>query len=224
MIRVLIPYCCIAMLVVIITSQQYTRAPEPMPPGATIYDTALKMLQEFVIEGQDTNLGFKNPQDVLGARIDTNQGVDIYYLREDSLLKCGLPIDSQIIKLNRRAYPVYLGDSLRSTITFMHAKNGWLPVMFDDNKMMETIINDLPKSTPLKLLKQSYAIVEAPFVQTHLTLRHDTTGTSIIPSTAIRRVMGKTMPLATISRPNEPIRANTFVEALKHYSMNRIKR
>lgn len=222
--RIFIPYFCIAVLGVMVLSSQKHTTPEPMPAGSTIFDTALKMLQEFVIEGQDTNLGFKNPQDVLGARIDTNQGVDIYYLREDSLLHSDMPIDSQIVKLNRRAYPVYLGDSLRSTITFMHAQNGWLPVMFDDYKMMESIINDLPKRTSLKSLKHSYALVEAPFVQTQLSLKRETSGTSVLPNRAIHRVMGNTVPLANISRPYDPIKANVFAQGLKAYSRKRIKR
>src|ERR1043165_7403070 len=94
-------------------------------PTLTIYDTAILMLQEFVKDNQDWDLGFANVDEVMRARIAVDQGIEIYYLEEDSLFKSELPIDSQIIRLGRTVFPVYVGDSLKASITFDSTRGGW---------------------------------------------------------------------------------------------------
>src|ERR1041385_4360901 len=83
----------------------------------TVFDTAILMLQEFV-KGGDMNLGFASMGEVLNAHISVSDGIEMYYLREDSLMDSNWPIDSQIIKLNRKIYPVFSGKKLCASVTF----------------------------------------------------------------------------------------------------------
>src|SRR6188768_3842210 len=137
-VRPFIPYFFIALVAVVFIRLDKPKHPVAMREGSTIFDTALMMLQEFVEEGQDTNLGFSDINEFDLAWIDTTRGINLYYLREDSLLRSGMPIDSHMVNLHRRIYPVFVGDSLRSAITFQRTPFGWQPVSFDDGNIIAT--------------------------------------------------------------------------------------
>jgi hypothetical protein len=191
-----------------------------MPEGSTIFDTSVMMLNEFVREGQDTNLGFSHIDEVDLAWIDTTVGIDLYYLREDSLDHSTRPIDSNLIDLHRRIYPVYVGASLRSSITFQLTDRGWQPVAFDDSNIIAAAIrNHRPRQPASK--DTSIILVEAPSTETELVLEHSKTGTHLIPTPELRRVVGDVLPL-DVSNPSAPIDEGAFVFALRKYSENEL--
>jgi hypothetical protein len=178
------------------------------------------MLNEFVREGQDTNLGFSHIDEVDLAWIDTTVGIDLYYLREDSLDHSTRPIDSNLIDLHRRIYPVYVGASLRSSITFQLTDRGWQPVAFDDSNIIAAAIrNHRPRQPASK--DTSIILVEAPSTETELVLEHSKTGTHLIPTPELRRVVGDVLPL-DVSNPSAPIDEGAFVFALRKYSENEL--
>lgn len=187
-------------------------------PTTTVYDTAVWMLQEFVIKNQDWDLGFSDSAEVMKARIAINEGIDVYYLQEDSLLKSKLPIDSQLVKLGRRIYPVYVGGKLKASITFDSTPKGWRPVIFDDSNIVAAYVRDRALSIAAHaMIRHIYKLVEAPFIETELILHEDTvSGTHVVPSQSIRTEFGASMPLVPLHPPNEPdhIDAKIFLPAL----------
>jgi hypothetical protein len=215
--RPFIPYFFIAVLAVVFIRFQRSPHPVPMPEGSTIYDTAVMMLREFVRDGQDTNLGFSDIDEVDLAWIDTTRGINMYYLREDSLLRSGMPMDSHLIDLHRRIYPIYVGNSLRSAVTFQRTSFGWQPVSFDDSNIIATAINSLPNQ-PDPDGELPLIIIEAPFVQTQLVRKKDSSGTHFIASLELERVMGKSLPLTEIGAPKKHHKERSFLSGLKKYS------
>ena len=212
-VRPFIPYFFIAVLAVVFVRMDAPKHPVKMPEGSTIYDTALMMLSEFVHDGQDTNLGFSDIDEVDLAWIDTSRGINLYYMREDSLLRSGMPIDSHLVDLHRRIYPVYVGNSLRSAITFQRTHAGWQPVSFDDSNIIVTALKGLPAG-PQQNKDTSIILIEAPFVEVKLVLDHSDTGSSFIPTAELLAVIGKETPLDT-AKPNINMEDSLFLSGLK---------
>jgi hypothetical protein len=202
--RPFIPYFFIAVFAVVFIRSEKHKHPVSMPEGSTIFDTSVMMLNEFVREGQDTNLGFSHIDEVDLAWIDTTVGIDLYYLREDSLDHSTRPIDA----------------SLRSSITFQLTDRGWQPVAFDDSNIIAAAIrNHRPRQPASK--DTSIILVEAPSTETELVLEHSKTGTHLIPTPELRRVVGDVLPL-DVSNPSAPIDEGAFVFALRKYSENEL--
>jgi len=213
--KALFSFGILAALGMSVLMPSHYKAPQPT---LTSYDTAILMLQEFIIDNQDWDLGFANKDEVMRARIAVDQGIEVYYLEEDTLFKSEQPIDSQIIKLGRTVYPVYVGDSLKASITFDSTRGGWYPVIFDDSNLIAAYIRDRALSMAAHaIIRHLYKLIEVPSIQTELILHEDTvTGTQVVPSQSIRTEFGASMPLAPLHPPNEPdhIDAKIFLPAL----------
>jgi hypothetical protein len=210
--RPFIPYLFIAAFAFVFIRASEPVRPPPLPKGSTIYDTALAMLKEFVTECNDSNLGFSDFTELKYARIDTTKGIDLYYLREDSLLQSGLPIDSQLIDLHRRLYPVFVRDSLRSTITFQRTRFGWKPVAFDDGNIITEAIKKFPAQPGPE--NETVMLIEAPFVETELVREHSSTHNYFTPTPELLDVVGPETPLDT-AKPHVHIDESLFLAALK---------
>ena len=194
----------------------------------TIYDTALLMLHEFVAESNDTLLGFSNANEVLKAHIAVDSGIEMYILGKGKLLENYHPQDSttklqdqalrsEMNKLSRKIYPVYVGNVLHSAITFDSTHAGWRPVMFDAGNVLAPYIAELLKpSAPIGGIVR-YGILIAPMLQDQLIIKHDTSGDYIIPTKELRRRMAENYPGSKDTNDLSPVKQDEFFEGLKRH-------
>jgi hypothetical protein len=185
----------------------------------TVFDTAILMLQEFV-KGGDADLGFANMGEVLNAHISVTDGIEMYYLREDSLMGSNWPIDSQIVKLNRKIYPVFSGTKLCASVTFDSTVKGWQPLVFEDSTGVNAYLDDKAKGTAATPgRKPNYIIIVVPFLNENLVMEQSATGTRIVATATLERTMGETMPLVDIepATNRKHISINLFTNGLKRY-------
>ena len=183
----------------------------------TIYDTAVMMLKEFIIEGQDSNLGFKNFAELDEAELRVSDSIRVYYLLEDSLLQNKSPLDSQLVRLNRCIFPVYYHNQLRSSITFDLTKHGWKPVIFDDSNVIAPYIKKKHDPPTAAVIVREFAVVEAPFVHNDLIIERDNTGDHILPTKELRREMGADLPAPGGMMDLTPVGKNEFVKDLQQH-------
>ncbi|MDP4219021.1 MAG: hypothetical protein Q8896_01155 [Bacteroidota bacterium] len=215
----LTPYLSLCLLGVVIWHTSQNRPPRETSK-LTIYDTAIYMLQDFVIDDSDWNLGFSSRQEVMKARIDTSGGgIDFYYMRKDSLLAGKLSVDTLLIKLHRRVYPVFVDSVLHAAITFDSTRNGWQPVMFDDSNIISACIADRRKQPNPHEGRHTYSIVLTPFIHLELVVEHDSTGNHVLVTAALRTEMGKDLPGGGAAADLTPISEEVFVDSLRHHMM-----
>ncbi len=198
---------------------QFKHTPEKPDRPLTIYDTAVKMLKEFIIQANDTNLGFSAAQfaQLDEAQIHVDEGVNIFYLIQDSLIKSKNPLDSHLVSLGRRIFPVYYRDSLRSTITFDTSSTGWSPVIFDDSNIIAPFVRDHRHAPKPGEGNHTYKMVMAPSIHDVVIIERDSLGDHILPTKELKLEMGEDypgkMPLADI----RPIGKQAFIDSLKHH-------
>lgn len=218
--RTLIPYFCIAVIAsVVLFSPKEKPKPPQLPKGKALYDTSLLMLKEFVLECNDSNLGFSNFADLDSMRIDTNRAIRIYCLREDSLLQSDMPLDSHLVKLNRKVYPVYVHDKLRASITFQRSDFGWEPVLFSDSNIMAMALQELPAKVPAAPLTESAMIVEAPFAKTRFTRYQDEKGWHCIPTADLKKTVAKNNPIAKPKANKNQMDEADFLGGLRSHTL-----
>ena len=114
---------------------------QPLPSKET-RDKGLLMLQEFVIDAGDLNLGFADSASVMRAQIDTSSPVCFYYYVGDSLYKHSPKvIDQYFISIGKVAYPVVMDGRICASISFNNASRGWTPSEFQDSTELLTYYN-----------------------------------------------------------------------------------
>ncbi|MEP7233846.1 MAG: hypothetical protein ABI778_01000, partial [Ignavibacteriota bacterium] len=182
-----------------------------------IYDTAVMMLREFIREGNDSNLGFKNFDELDSAYLKIDEGINVYYLIEDSLLRSTNPLDSHLVKLGRRIFPVYYHDQLRSAITFDTTRTGWRPAVFDAGDIIAPYIAQKILIATAEEVAKSFFLVEAPFVHNDLIFEHDSTGDHVLPTTELKRELGSDYPTTAPMALIKPIDKNDFLDHLKQH-------
>ena len=179
-----------------------------------IYDTAIWMLKEFVIEGQDSNLGFSNFDELNDINIREDQGIDLYYLIEDSLLNSTNRIDHHLLKMGRRIYPVYYHHHLRSAITFDTTPFGWRPSVFDDSNVIASYIADSNASADSTV---SHGAIFSPSIHNHIIFRRTKNGDFILPTKELRREMAEDYPQGLNQAELSPVSSDDFFKGLKQH-------
>lgn len=174
------------------------------------------MLQEFITEGNDSNLGFKNFEELNRAYIKVDEGLPIFGLIIDSMLDNGSPLDSHLVHFNARIYPVYVGNVLHSAITFDTVFHQWRPIIFDDAKVLGTYGEDLHDSTS-KTKSQDYAFVDAQLINTDFVLKHDTKGDHVLTTSGLKRQLGKDFPRSQHTGSSEEVGKEEFFASLKNH-------
>lgn len=197
---------------------------EPPPKSATksIYDTALLMLHEFIAESNDTNLGFKNADEVLSARLDTSAGLRMIILGKGIKLAEAkdteeLDLHKEMQKLHRIVYPVFVGNVLHSAITFDSSYAGWRPVMFDDSNIIAAYATELRKHASEPAGTRSYASAMVPDIHCQVTIMTDSSGEFILPTKELELEMGTDYPNIGKSQEFAPIPKKIFINALKEH-------
>lgn len=179
-----------------------------------IYDTALWMLKEFIIEGKDSNLGFSNFDELNDMNLREDQGIDLYYLIEDSLMNSTNPIDHYLLHMGRRIFPVYYHHQLRSAITFDTTVDGWRPSAFDDSNIIASYIAD---SNALGDPTVSHGAILSPSIHNHIIFRRTKTGSFILPTQELRREMAEHYPQGLNNAELSPVPSDDFFRGLKEH-------
>jgi hypothetical protein len=169
---------------------------KPAPPQQTIFDTALMMLKEFIVIGNDSNLGFKNFDELATATIRLDEGIDVYYLREDSLLAGKRTFEEELIPMGRKIYPVYAGNQLRSAITFTQTPSGWKPANFENAQEIDEYIADRHATTdPSK----KYTYIVMPFIHSDIVMKNTAAKEQFLTTPELQVEAGADIPSANIS-------------------------
>jgi hypothetical protein len=201
-------------IVFVITSMNKPAKPDPQPVQ-TVFDTALMMLKEFIVEGNDSNLGFHNFDELDSSSIRQDEAIDEYYLREDTLLSSAKSFEQELIPVGRKIYPVYAGNNLRSAITFQSTPGGWKPIIFANAQEIDKYIADRHSASDTS--KRIYSYIMMPFIHSDVILRKSTKSAAILRTHELEVEEGEDLPPPVTANDGLMIDEGKFVTGLIHH-------
>lgn len=208
------PHLLAMMVGMFFLTNQLVKTPTTVSSAQlTVYDTAVLMLAEFITQSNDSDLGFKNFDELAGAYIDSTQGVDVYYGLEDSLMKDSVRGDLLLLNFGRTIYPVYYQGQLRSAITFDSTMKGWHPCIWEDSNVISQCVAD---SGWGKTGSNRYSIIRMPSLHNFVAMRTSAAGEHILPSKELRTELRKHYPQRENTPELSPIKKEDFIKAVRN--------
>lgn len=208
------PFFFAALVGMFFITNQYVKTPERhSSTQLTIYDTAVLMLAEFITQSNDSNLGFKNFDELQEAYIDPTQGINVYYGLEDSLMKDSVRGDLLLLNFGRTIYPVYYHGQLRSAITFDSTIRGWHPCIWEDSNVISSCVAD---SGWGKSGNNRYSIIRMPSLHSFVAMRTNAAGEHILPTKELRTELREHYPQRVNTPELSPINKTDFVIAVRN--------
>lgn len=131
LIIIVVVVAVIALLVTRTTTVQPASAPGSSDTAEQAAAQSLEILRTLVTQENFESFGFMAPGDVSTAELGSP--LPVFHVRLDTLqaYKPGeTDPDSLLVELNKRIYPVTVGDDIRSAVTVEQSASGWTGTEF----------------------------------------------------------------------------------------------
>lgn len=210
----ILPIFLLALVLIASVSRTKESSSLPAKP-VNIYDTALFMLREFITEGPDSNLGFRNFEELNDIRIDTSLGISFYYSMESRLLADSTHLACHLVKMGRKIFPVFYHDQLRSAVTFDTTPYGWRPVIFDDADVIRPILANMKSSGFGGSDSVVYALYMMEYLHQEIAAKQTAQGDSVLPTPTIETSLAGYYPRKRGRSEFAPIGRDEFFSAVR---------